>query len=73
MKMAPRSGITTRIYSWKNALIVELKAVRAIDNGHVAPILGYLRASRIEMGLLINFGASKLSVKEYSMTEKYAG
>ncbi len=57
----------------ENALIVELKAVRAIDNEHIAQILGYLRASRIETGLLINFGASKLSVKKYLMTENYAG
>ena len=55
----------------ENVLIVELKAVRAIDNEHVAQILGYLRASRIETGLLINFGASKLSVKKYLMTENY--
>lgn len=57
----------------EDVMIVELKAVRAIDNEHVAQILGYLRASRIETGLLINFGASKLSVKKYLMTENYAG
>ena len=57
----------------ENILVVELKAVRAIDNEHIAQILGYLRASRIETGLLINFGASKLSVKKNLMTENYAG
>ena len=53
----------------ENILVVELKAVRAIDNEHVAQILGYLRCSRIETGLLINFGASKFSIKKYLMTD----
>ncbi len=46
-------------------LIIELKAVRTITDEHVAQILGYLRSSRIETGLLINFGAPVLSVKKY--------
>ena len=53
----------------EDRLIVELKAVRAIDNEHVAQILGYLRSSRIETGLLINFGAPKLYVKKFLMTD----
>jgi GxxExxY protein len=50
-------------------LIVELKAVRAVTDEHVAQILGYLRSSKIETGLLINFGAPRLFVKKYLMTE----
>ena len=53
-------------------LIVELKAVRAIADEHVAQILGYLRFSKTETGLLINFGAPKLFVKKYLMTEEPA-
>ena len=53
----------------EGCLIVELKAVRAIDNEHVAQLLGYLRSSRIETGLPINFGASKLFIKKYLMTD----
>ena len=55
----------------EGALIVELKAVRAVADEHVAQILGYLKSSRIETGLLINFGAPKLSVKKYLMTENF--
>ncbi len=51
-------------------LIVELKACKAIANEHVAQILGYLKSSRIETGLLINFGAAKLYVKKYLMTQE---
>ena len=53
----------------ENCLIVELKAARAIADEHVAQILGYLRASRIEHGLLINFGAGKFSVKKFVMSD----
>ncbi len=52
-----------------NRLIVELKAVRAVVDEHVAQLLGYLRSSRVEPGLLINFGSPVLHVKKYLMTE----
>ena len=52
----------------EDRLVVELKAVKAIADEHVAQILGYLKSSRIETGLLINFGAPKLYVKKYLMT-----
>ncbi len=48
-------------------LVVELKAARAIADEHVAQMLGYLHSSRIETGLLINFGSPILSVKKYLM------
>ena len=52
----------------EECLIVELKACKSIAEEHIAQLLGYLKSSRIETGLLINFGASKLSVKKYLMT-----
>ena len=52
----------------ENCLIIELKACKAIIGDHTAQLLGYLRASRIEHGLLINFGASKLEVKKYVLS-----
>jgi len=53
----------------EDQLIVELKAVRTIADEHVAQLLGYLRSSRIETGLLINFGAPVLQIKKYLMSE----
>ena len=50
-------------------LVVELKAVRAVVNEHVAQLLGYLRSSRIETGLLVNFGAPVLYVKKFLMND----
>jgi GxxExxY protein len=52
----------------ESQLIVELKAVKAITDEHIAQILGYLRSSRMENGLLINFGSPVLYVKKYVMT-----
>ena len=51
-------------------LIVELKATKALADEHTAQILGYLRASGIEHGLLINFGAPKLEVKKYVLSNQ---
>lgn len=50
-------------------LIVELKATRIVIDEHVAQLLGYLKSGRIETGLLINFGAPRLYVKKYLMTD----
>jgi len=53
----------------EDRLIAELKAVRYASDEHVAQLLGYLRASRIEHGLLINFGAPKFQIKKYIMND----
>lgn len=53
----------------EDCLIVEIKACKSIANEHVAQLLGYLKSARIETGLLINFGATKLYVKKYLMTD----
>ena len=49
----------------ENRLICEIKGCRSLVEEHVAQLLGYLRASRIEHGLLINFGAPRLEIKKY--------
>src|SRR5829696_9337363 len=52
----------------ENRLICEIKGCRALVDEHVAQLLGYLRASRLEHGLLINFGAPRLQIKKYVLT-----
>jgi GxxExxY protein len=49
-------------------LIIELKACRSLADEHVAQLLGYLRAARIEHGLLINFGSSRIEIRKYVLT-----
>ena len=40
----------------KDCVIVEIKAVKSLVKEHEAQLLNYLKASQIEVGLLINFG-----------------
>ena len=40
----------------EQCVLLELKAVRALDSTHEAQLLNYLRATEIEVGLLFNFG-----------------
>lgn len=37
-------------------VVVELKAVSAFDRSHESQVLNYLRATNLEVGLLLNFG-----------------
>ena len=40
----------------EKCVLLELKATRALDSSHQAQLLNYLRATDIEVGLLLNFG-----------------
>ena len=40
----------------ENRVMVELKACRALEPVHAAQVINYLRATPIEVGLLLNFG-----------------
>ena len=50
-----------------DALVVELKAVYEVNNFHIAQMLSYLKASRIKLGLILNFGRSRLAVKRVAL------
>ena len=44
-------------------VIVEIKALRGLDNSHLAQMIGYLAISGCQVGLLINFGQRSLETK----------
>ena len=44
-------------------VLVELKAVIELEDVHLAQVLNYLKAYRLEVGLLINFGSKSLTFK----------
>jgi len=46
-----------------NEVIVELKAVEAIMDKHIAQVLNYLKATGNKIGLIINFGTTKLQYR----------
>ena len=46
-------------------VLVELKACTGLDSVHEAQILNYLKASGIQVGLLLNFGKPKLQYRRF--------
>ncbi len=54
-------------------LVIELKAAKAIADEHVAQLLGYLKSTRIEHGLLINFGSSRFQIKKFISNDETEG
>lgn len=40
----------------ENCVLLELKVARSLDSSHRAQLMNYLRATDIEVGLLLNFG-----------------
>jgi GxxExxY protein len=47
----------------EGTVLVELKALNQLDDLHLNQILNYLKAYKIEIGLLINFGEKSLKFK----------
>ena len=44
-------------------ILVELKAIIQLEDVHLAQVLNYLKAYKLEVGLLINFGSKSLTFK----------
>jgi len=44
-------------------ILVELKAIIQLEDVHLAQALNYLKAYKLEVGLLINFGSKSLTFK----------
>ncbi len=50
-------------------LVIELKAAKTLVPEHEAQILGYLKSSRLEHGLLINFGSYKFEIRKFAWSD----
>ena len=46
-----------------NQIVVELKAVESLRDVHFVQLKSYLRASRLRVGLLLNFNAATLTIR----------
>ena len=53
----------------EGAVVVEIKASEALSSIHEAQLLHYLKASGIEVGLLLNFGRPSVQVKRMVRTK----
>jgi GxxExxY protein len=51
-------------------IMVELKAITQLEKVHLAQALNYLEAYKMEVGLLINFGGTKLEFKRLTLHDK---
>ena len=49
-------------------MIFEAKAVEQLTDSHVKQVLNYLAASKLQLGLLVNFGADSLEWKRIVLT-----
>ena len=47
-------------------VILEVKTVSELTNVHKAQVINYLKATGIEVGLLVNFGNSKLEYRRFN-------
>lgn len=54
----------------ENCISTELKAVINIEPAHLAQAMNYLEAYNLEIGLLINFGQTRLDFKRFQ-NKKY--
>lgn len=46
-----------------NEIIIELKVAKNLEKIHFSQLMHYLKATNLRLGLLINFGTSKLEYK----------
>ena len=54
----------------ENVVIVELKAVESLQEAHEAQLLNYLKATEIEVGLLLNFGPKPQFIRKIFTNDK---
>jgi GxxExxY protein len=52
-----------------NQLVIELKAAKALAPEHEAQLLGYLKATRVEHGLLVNFVSYRFEIRKYALSQ----
>jgi GxxExxY protein len=54
----------------ENKVLIELKAIIQLEDVHLAQALNYLKAYKLEVGLLINFGSKSLTFKRLILSAK---
>lgn len=68
--MASAIGTRRADFVVEGKVLVELKAIIQLEDVHMAQILNYLRAYRMEVGLLIDFGSKSLTFKRVVLSDR---
>ena len=55
----------------ENSILVELKCCKVLLPEHQAQVINYLKASKLPVGLLVNFGNQKLEYKRLHHPDKF--
>lgn len=69
LKVLFRGAVVGEFYAdvlVENKILIELKAINNLANEHFAQLINYLKATGIEVGLLINFGNPKLEYRRFN-------
>ena len=48
-----------------NKIILEIKALNCLSGEHEAQIINYLKATKMKLGILVNFGEKSLKYKRF--------
>ncbi len=51
-----------------NNIIIELKALSALETNHTSQLINYLKATDLQLGLLVNFGERSLQYKRVALS-----
>lgn len=54
----------------EDRLIVELKTAKTLAPEHEAQVIGYLKSTHLEHGLLINFGSYRFEIRKFAWSEE---
>ncbi len=54
----------------EEVIIIELKVAKTLTSEHLAQVINYLKATRLEVGILLNFGNPKIEYRRLTRDHK---
>ncbi|MBS3915877.1 MAG: GxxExxY protein [Bacteroidetes bacterium] len=68
-KLKKPIGIRRADFVVEGIVMIEIKAVTRLEDVHLAQALNYLKAYKLEIGLLINFGSKSMEFRRLILTQ----